>query len=641
MRPPGLLMSWRLGVLALFIVAAATSFYLVRERVRGKSTSQEPHARPAEEGGPLSKKPGEEKRLFRCHPAAGQVMTYRLKGNLDARCLWRGGETPTPLHVRLEAVVGSIALNVLERWDDSVLLSVSLLSIGGQARTGEGAGSTEKPLQIADLAAKASGWMNSAILRVSLSGAVLEIYVDPRIRSSKWKEAGCLEYLRTTLMLYLMFPSLVPSDAEPALLEGQVLLFDLIGMEFAFSPRTGGQDDVVLEGSPTKMTRFFGFPIENASPFSPADSARIGRSSISFSRKLAFYRAVRHHVSLDSGDDFTAAEVSLDYAGSHSMDSAPFDPAMLESMERLASIEEFKSLLARLDRKGPGGSESTAAGSGEVDRLVDLLDKSLAHETGSEELSSDELQDQLARLLADNPKLVDQLKSVLQLRMPSDGTLVKLLQILGHPRLKNLADVDQLALFLVGTISHEADTFNALISLQSFKRSDRVLDYLMTLTARSKAIEDARSSSLASLLENSLREDDLVRAARIVDSMVPDLEKGGSSHAALLTAVCTPNDALDGLVEKKWNSGLDRRAALKLLLLRSQGSAGRAESFRDVVRANVFSTFADDQIVHELIPLAMASRNEGFLQFLHDKSTSDSVKSSAASSLDLVRARPR
>lgn len=310
-------------------------------------------------------------------------------------------------------------------------------------------------------------------------------------------------------------------------------------------------------------------------------------------------------------------------------------------MEGFASVADLRDLLAQLDQTVSKNKESPRPPAGEVARLMDLLDQCLAEDTEHGTSSADENQERLAELIASNPELLAEFETTLRAHKYADPTLLAAAQILSRQAVSKLPGADRIAVFVVGSITNDDEQFNALLSLQSFKKSDLVLDYLMSAVSENRQVEDSRSSSLASVLKFAIQENDTARTERIVDYMTPGLEKGGQSQVALLAAFRTPSVALDALVEKKWSSGLNPHASLKLLLVRSDGELGKADQFRKIVQANVFTTFADDQIIAELIPLAVAAENTRFLEFLKDKAPTAEVRDKATGWLNNPRLHPR
>jgi hypothetical protein len=140
-------------------------------------------------------------------------------------------------------------------------------------------------------------------------------------------------------------------------------------------------------------------------------------------------------------------------------------------------------------------------------------------------------------------------------------------------------------------------------------------------------------------LKGALEQNDTARVKRILDHVATGFEGGGASPVAMLNAFQTRSDNLDDLVEERWNSGSDKHAAMKLLLMRSDGEVGKAEQFRTIVQGNLFSTFTDDQIIAEIIPLAYAAKNGRFLEFLSNGAPTAVVRAQAAGHLNTLRSR--
>jgi len=624
--------AWPIAVLAL-LLAGLGVFLLCRARGRDPGPAQTGlHG----EEGPASR----TARTPKFRPSPGQALNFALKGNLDVRCVVGDGKSRTPIHLRLKDVDVSFALEVLEGTDAGSLLAIIPLKFTGTAIVGDDAEQSSVPLEIDEESSRALGWATSVLFRLSETGEVVEIRVDPRIRSQRWFEEGYFEYLESLLSVLSLFPSM-PPEGQTAF-ECEVVLLDQFGFNFEFAEQKNGNPDVSYTGFPKRVTRLFGLEPAQLQDIPDSTKVALARTSMSHSKALGCYQTVRHHVALGTDETFARIDLSVDYAGGNPLPPSRFDVSILAGMERLASIAELKALLAQLRRSAAARKEPEPSKppAGEVAHLLDLMDQGLAEHPEGASAAVDELQDRVAALIAANPEMLKDLESILQGSKLSDRLLLKVVQILGYSKVRVLPEADRIAVLATRGIEGEGDQLNALIALQAFK-SDLALEYLISVEPKSPGLKIGRSSSLGSALQYALKHNETARIKRIVECLVADLESDATSASYLRGSFSMPNDALDSFLKEKWSSGMDRRTALKLLLLRSNGASAQAEQFWKTVKDNVFITFSDDKIVQEVIPIASVSRDVRFLEFLRDNSTSSLVKEQAASTLSVLRATQR
>lgn len=537
---------------------------------------------------------------FEFRPAIGDHLQYRLDFSSRLHVPARDG---IPLAAALDGVESEFSLHVVDVRDgcNYVVVSIQHTRISG-ASAGSGPSSP--------LGNVTPGWAfaRPPVLAVDPRGSVVAVLLDKRFRDAALVRRGYAQAALSSLGTFEYFPSLpAGSGTRVALLPGALVSFEYR----LLSEQASETGEVRLSGSLSGVRKLL-LPLDPPMAFDPPEGAALGRLEARLVRDLGWYSGLIEDVDF-SRSAGTTPDATVRHRSTLTLVSrsrrVPDPPLRLE--EDYVSMPPGEELRRTLGELLERQAEAGKTGGDGLGTVQGALARAAAIGRPEDEAA---LREEVRKALLADPSLVGQLDLLVTASSPGANRFLFRV-LVGDERIRGLEGADAAVLAILAKSGDAALLKEALVHLQKFP-TDRIVDYLLHRREADPALAAQVAASLAEIAAGFASKEDSERARHVVDVYLDRMKRGEPGFSTANSPLRQPGGVFDRYVLDHWEGSVDKREALKAVVVRAFGEADASGRFAALVESNLLLHYGESEL-NALLP--EYSWHAGFLRHVRDK----------------------